>query len=255
MENIGIKIGDNIYVDLESLFDIRFSVLENFFQNVKYKNLNFIDMIKKDKVLYYGRMTLGLVNIPTSYFRYIYNKILNNENKFKKILKRSKLTNVTNIINAETVLLESKKLTEDEVKVKLYVNTFPYTLTEKEKETLRFILTTVTILRHDDIEIVKEDNTTLVNNMKSGKYDVMFMYRGFEWIMVNKFLYNIKVPEVKLYTPAIFENVNIDVDKPEQIETLFNSYKEILEPYVDLTFLPHEVFSLSFPIYEKIKNS
>ena len=255
MESIGVKIGENIYIDLESIFDVRFTVLEKYFNNIKYKGLSPIDMIKKDPVLYYGRLTYGLPNIPSAYFKHVYDDLVLRRNLLKDLIKMSKLTNIVNLINAETVLLESKRLEENEVKVNLVVNTHPYEFTEKEKETLKFILSTTTIILKDNINIVNENNTVLINNLKMGKYDTLFMYRGLEWLMINTILHKLSMPEVKMYIPAIFDSANIDVTKPEQLEQIFNSYREIFEPIINLTFLPHEMFSLSPVLLEKIKTT
>jgi len=251
MDKIGIKIGDSIYADLESVFDIRFTILEEFFDSLRYKGLSPIEMIKKDPVMYYGRLTYGLPTIPSSYFKYVYEKCIFDNKVFKSLVKKSKLTNILNMVNAEIVLLESKKLGDEFKQVTLTINTFPLELTEIEINTLKFIISTATILKMDDIEIVNDNHASIIRDLKSNKYDVMFMYRGLDWLNTNILINKFHNPETKLYVPAILYDSNVDIDKPDQIEMIFNSYKEIMMPFIDLTFIPQEIFSLPLNMLKK----
>lgn len=237
MEYKGLKLGTNLYIDLESIFDLRLSTIELLFPST-------YEQIKKDALPYLGRMSDFINNIPKGYFKEVYRNFV--DLGFMYILKHAKTTSILNIVNAELSILELKKIADViEGKIlNIHVNSYPFVLTEDEKKELISKLNSILISGNIEIDIVYKD-TNLLNNKDLEMYDTVIMYNGWDWLNFTLLMDKYNVPQVKMYVPALITNGEVGIKNISDLEDYFNNISEMFKPIIDLTFLPAEIFSIN----------
>lgn len=233
----GLQMGSSLYVDIESLFDLRLSTIRILFPSIYKKILD-------EPIPYLGRMSDYIYDVPRSFFKEIYKELVDLD--FKPLLKQSKTTSILNILNAELSLIELKKLADIiEGKIlNIHVNTFPFTLTDKEAENLTAILKSKLVSSNIELDLIYKD-TKLMTTKDLETYDTVIMYRGLDWINFALLMDKFNIPQVKMYVPALLTNGELNVKNTTELENYFNNLIDMFKPIVDLTFLPVELFSIN----------
>lgn len=193
---------ENIYIELDGLFDTRLPILSSLCENTA------IDYFNSDK--YDSRFTDKFGNIAYKVFDTYY------KDRKKEILFYAIPTNIFKIIENINIDFVSD-LKNNEVKVQtLYINTFPYKLDDNEKE--KFKVYFLNYIKNVDIDFLYLNDYELKSNyLDEIKIKFIIKYNGMEWLEKQNGLSNlIENPLIgkELYVPALFnEKINTKIDK------------------------------------------
>jgi len=227
---VEVKLPFKIYVDVDSLLDTRFALL------------SFLDSELAGKALlkdyYHSRLvdSFGLIDF------YRFKEFYRFRNK--KLLPLSVKTKITDIIIQEISYVTLNPHIREVVKIPtLTINTFPYRLTESEKENLvKAISSTLPNLEYK-IEV------TYFNPYKDltdfDDYYSIIMYDGIEWLENHIVVSNMKEknkPDTRLYIPALLRSFVPDDEK--LIKQTFEDLKNYMSYFIDLKPINVDYFCL-----------
>lgn len=213
-----------IYVDLDSLFDLRFAllsvldptlVIEEFLSNYLTR--------KKDS---FGYLTLDI-------FKRFY---------MRRNVDLLKISRMTPIISFVKEYIETIKMTTaiegGDDRVNVFVNTYPYDLSDIELETIRKSLFPY-FVNAENILVMKKENIS--PKWISLNCTTVIMYDGNDWInenIANKSLIRHQLLDTIFITPEIM-NVREDLSKDD-----FGTIRDLTKIVVKLTHLPIKQFCL-----------
>ena len=246
-----IRIGDAIYIDIESLLDLRLGFIKLFYPSV-YKK------ILEQPLPYLGRFTHRVYELLSIHLDTLYRLAINSEQIRKELLEHSYMTSLIIALNYELTLLELKNVNDKDYNKKpptLDINLYPFNLTESEKSSLFLAIKKYLINRDIEVNFLYENPIQLTLDRIEAKYDTLFMYNGFEWL--NE-VYSVKAysaPRVALFTPAIYNAESVDINEGKDLEEYFRGLQHTYEPIINLVFQPVEHFSIAPTILEKIKKT
>lgn len=193
---------ENIYIELDGLFDTRLPIISSLDENIA------IEYFNSDKYDLRNNDTFN--NIPYKVFEVYY------KDRKKEILNYALPTNIFKVIENINIDFVSD-LKNVEVKVQtLYINSYPYFLDEDEKEKFKEYF--LNYIKSVDIEFIYVDNYNLTSKyLDEIKVKHIVKYDGMEWMEKQNGLGNlIENPLIgkELYVPAIFnEKINLKIDK------------------------------------------
>lgn len=225
----------HVYTELDCLIDTRFTTA------IKLDPIGLARDIKNNK--YYTRLTNCIGDIPIDIFNYVY------KHRNKHILKLSNPTLLANFIleyfKEESTLPDSK---ESRDRNKLFVNCYPYDLTDNEKYYLSCMFTSK--FPFTEIILVSYPNDKLTPKwMLSREIDLIIKYDGLMWldyhILMGNFI-NDPLNLISLVVPKLIDNTD-SLLLVENIENKFNFIKEMMVMFIDITFAPVSIFSLINP--------
>jgi len=244
-----IRIGDAIYTDIESLFDLRLSFIKLFYPNVYIK-------ILKNPLPYLGRFTNRVYELSTVHLDDLYKLALTDDNIRKSILRHSHITTLIITLNYELTLLELKNVNDKDYNKKpptLDINLYPFNLTESEKSYLFLGIKKYLVNKDIEINFLYKDPLRITLEEADSKYDTIFMYSGFEWINEAYAIKSYTIPRIALFTPALYNTESVDIREGKDLEEYFRGLQHAYEPLINLVFQPVEHFSIAPTILEKIK--
>lgn len=227
-----------IYVDLDSLLDTRLSTL------YLHKGAEYVKTLLDKKDGYFKRLQDEFSDCSKSDFRNLY------ERRDKLTLKQAGRTQI--LVFIKGIILEAiSKQTVEAVgaKPKLYLNTYPYKLTEQEDMLFLRLLMELTD-KKCDIEIIHKSEKELSLVYAKQNFKVMFMYDYSLWLEAHAESFKTyKIPDVELYGPVLYfgrlptkeEEVELKVTKKDA----FTLMELGSCTYIGLKLIPVSFFSLN----------
>lgn len=218
------------YVELDTIFDTRLSIMYDIDKNI------LRDMIENDK--YHNRNIDQFGYLSVKLFRKLYgfrnDNVLNNPSgtKIPKVLRDYCIEST---LTAKSYG-ENKPLT-------IYLNIFPYTLTEENKELIIMGLTNA-INVPIDIEIINKPLLDIDPLFMRENISLAIMYDGMSWIehhLENRNLETYSIPDTTLLTPMLVHR-NIMLSKKD-MSKFFEDIEKSVSILVNLVFTPTELFS------------
>lgn len=236
----GDKYSQGLYVDLDSLFDTRFAILEEISPRLAIDNLlNGWQTRQSDEP----------IGLPLEDFQELYNR------RTSETLAKASQTEVIELMRHWVVdVIKQAETVTKRTLIRIFINIYPYQLDQNQAKMLgeqikAFFPPDIhfTMLNVDPLKIT----TSTVKKYFSG----MFMYDYHLWkehqAKVNGFS-DIKLPETALYTPAIYHG-----KKPTESELrsfienkvdVFKEWEMYVSPLIGIEFIPVQAFSTQLPI-------
>lgn len=213
----------NVLIDLDSLLDVKLAIFESLVPN------QMEEITKK----YVDRKSDLFCNIPYNLFKCIYDK------RSKAILNYAIPTNIIGILQS-VVVTDREHITRTLEDNYIYVNSYPYMLTEKEckefEKRLLFMIPTAKI-KFVCLDYEKLSCEFLVNN----NIETVIMYDGLDWLEKQVALNNIVGNPLvgrTLILPAIINTPDVKIKK-EMFTKTAKAYGVIME----LLFIDARYFS------------
>lgn len=231
-----IKEKGRIYVDIESLFDIR--------QGILYK------LTTQDKVTEY-------INSDEYNLREIDNFSIVDMNEYKNIyetkpvdiLKYSTITYIINVLNTKVANLEKRNTYYGEKKVpEVLLNIYPFKLNKDTIETIQNTLF-IKLNRRTYVEIINVPNKELSPFfIKNSSIVTCLIYNFQEWFNLHAdSLREIKLLNTVLYFPSIYYNKgsleDLKIIKNLGFKDIFSYIEFIMAEYALVNFLPIVFYS------------
>lgn len=183
-------------------------------------------------------------------------------NRDIEVLKNSLRTHVITIISES--VLEYYGNREEALSSKstsLSINTYPYNLSETEKDILKeVILEHIPVLENINFVVYNLNNLT-INVLK--EYDESYLYEFHKWMDIHgEALKNKLVTGISLRVPRLFYKVMTDADYKEFISTsegkkifdldIFKMFEAALSTKMQITYIAASDFSVALmaPIYK-----
>lgn len=218
----------DVYVEIDTLLDTISSTLHMMSPAV----LNHVLITGK----YRTRLTNNFKTIGEEYFNRVYSK------RTKRVLVDALPTNVFNILldyYADATVTD--KLHGGDKAIKFYINTFPYLLTNNDREWLLKGLKTK--LNGCEVELINYSPKELKPKWFQNNIALAIMLDAVKWAeyhTITKDLVATPLVDVSFITPAL-GNRNIHKvlkEKNKRIDHLFEEMSKSLGPLINLTFLP-----------------
>jgi hypothetical protein len=230
---VNIKTG--IYVDLDSLMDTRLSTLSSIDKQLAYEllsNGSYIDRLYDE---------FGYIN------HHLFKEFYDRRNKIT--LLRSFPTKIVELIATELILMESKQIEANEIPLlTLTVNTYPYTLTDKEMKSFTHALKLHTLNKKLQVAYINIPPTSLTLDFISIHFSVVIMYDYSRWIDYHLSIKSGNAVDTILYVPGVLGNA-VKIKKIKDIEDMFDAYSELFGAFINIKHIPVE----SYCIQEKRK--
>lgn len=214
--DLSVSSHKNILTDLDTIFDTRLSLAYILDTN------NIIKDIKDEKDNYRNRILDNFGNISNDIFMQIYNK------RTKFLLKNALPTNILDYIKEQYVDYNFQPvniITQEEV-CKLYLNIYPYNLTEDEQKNIVNGLSKyfggidIIIVYKKFIDI---SPIFLIEN----KINMVILYELFKWLELIVSEYNIlKTPITHIYTIG---PVYLNPKKPANNKIVYSEMEKYME--------------------------
>ena len=213
----------NILIDLDSILDVRLAILYSLIPKD-------IDKVSKK---YVNRKSDLFHYVPYNLFKGIYDR------RNKNILNYAIPTNILKVLE-EVAISDREHITRTMTDNTIYVNSYPYPLTEKEKNEFSNRITN--IIPFVEIKFVFLDMEEL-----SAKYIVendiftVIMYHGLDWLEKQVALFNIVDDPLvgrTLIVPALINVPDVEVKK-EMFEKTSKAFGVIM----DVSFIDARYFS------------
>lgn len=225
-----------IYVDIESLLDLRQAILSKLMDTEA-----LLDFINSDE--YNFRNTDNFANVDMTKYEEVYKSMT------VDILHHSTVTFIINTIRTKLMNLEKRNALYGESKSpEVVLNIYPFDMTQKQIEALQNLLFIkldkccfVSIINKP----IKEISPYFIKNMN---FTACFIYRASEWIEQHTDTLNsIKLPDTLLYFPAIYkvEDKTNEIDKIKKLgfKDVFGYVEFLLSSAVNINFLPIVFYS------------
>ena len=227
-----------IYVDLDSLLDTRLSTL------YVHRGADYVKSVLDKRDNYFKRQQDEFEGCSKADFRNLY------ERRDKFTLKQAGRTEVLVFIKGIVLQAISKQNPEAVgTKPKLFLNTYPYKLTEQEDMLFLRLLMELTD-KKCDIEIIHKDNKDLSLVYAKQNFKVMFMYDYSRWLEAHAESFKtFKMPDVELYGPAIYFGRVPTKEEEAEFKVTKKDAFTLMElgscMYIGLKLIPVSFFSLN----------
>lgn len=229
------KLTQGLYIDLDSIFDMRFAVLEEVSPHLAVENLlNGWNKRQEDAPL----------GIEKEVYQELYSR------RDVATLRHATMTECLDLARHWMAdALKQAVASPHPITLRLYVNVFPYQLTKEEAselgEQIRNFFT-------QDIQLtmVNADPRRLTPETAKRYFSGMFMYDYHLWLEHHAKEGNfqhVKIPDVALYTPRLFHGHKPDADQERELAEkkidVFKEWEAHSSPIIGLEFVPIEMFS------------
>jgi len=183
-------MGYHLYTDLDTIFDTRYQLL-------KVINPKELKRIVLDGS-YHSRITENYGNISYEMFKPIWDK------RIKQVLVYAPRTGMLDIIKDQFLQCIVDPVYTDVLKdLTLYVNTYPYNLTEEESKDIEDgIARTIIDL---NIECMYKPWSELTTNWMVENIGYIFMYEFINWVnyQITTGTFNVKLNRIEAYAPGV----------------------------------------------------
>ena len=222
-----------IYVDLESLLDIRQAILLSLLSEEEVTQIIFSND-------YNFRETEEFSKVSKEQYQLLYS------NLNKSLLPNSTITYIINILETKIANLEKRNIYYNETTFpKLLINTYPFNLNEKERNIFRNMVF-MKLKNKCEIDIVEMpiDNLTPYF-IKTNNIITIFMYKFNDWLSKHsEALNNIKLLNTIFYFPSLFAEKPSSEDLSKIKKYNFNDI------FLFMQFLYSNITSINFlPIF------
>lgn len=226
-----------LMITLDCLLDTRIGVLFSFGGEA-------IETALDEK--YYSRQEDKFTGIDTDAFNERYQK------RDKETLKNSGVTKMITLLQ-EFVFktLNQSLVTPHHYLPKIVLNTYPYVLSEAEKETFAKVLIHYTGEKCQ-VELIHLSPEELTPVFVKRHFSVMIMYHYLEWIETHaktEAFKTVSCPDVTLMGPALYFNGPPKIEELQILErqnvSPFKAVEMIASPFIGLKLLPVEDFSFA----------
>lgn len=227
-----------IYVDLDSLLDTRLATL------FIHCGEDFVSQMLSSKEQYFNRIEDSFKVVDKLKFRNLY------EARDKLTLKQAGRSKILILIKG--IILEAigkQNVEVSSIKPKLFLNTYPYALTEQEDMLFLRLLIELTD-RKCDIEIIRKSPKDLGLVYAKQNFKVMFMYDYSSWLEAHaEHFKTYKLPDVELYAPAMYFGRVPTKEEQAEIKATKKDSFTLMELgsciYIGLKLIPVSFFSLN----------
>jgi hypothetical protein len=234
------KYRQGLYVDLDSLFDTRFAILEEISPQLALDNLLNGWQTRQSDIP---------IGIPLEVFKDLYNV------RTSETLSKANQTQVIELMKqwVEDIFKQTVSGTKKTI-IRIFINVFPFILSETKAKLLG---EKIKALFTPDVQftLLNVDPKLLTPDTVKKYFAGMFMFDYHAWLEHHANEDNfkeIKLPDTSLYTPALFHNQKpSDVEMRPYIESKIDVFKEwemYVSPLIGIEFLPIQVFSTQLPI-------
>jgi len=221
----------SIYVDIESLFDIRQAILSKLMPTTK-----LVDFVISDE--YNFRKTDIFKNVDMVEYEKI------KQNLTADILPRATITYIVNTLNTKLQNFQKRSSYYGESKQpEILLNVYPFNLTEKQAATIQNLLF---------VKLGKTCAVTLINKpvedispffIKSHDVIVCYIYDSSRWLEKHTDSLNtIKLPDTFIYFPSIYkvEDTANEIAKITKLgfKDIFGYVEFLLSSAININFLP-----------------
>ena len=231
-----MKETSKIYVDLESLLDIRQAILYTLYPDQD-KLMTYLD---SEEYNFRQTDTFSIVNSADYDVAY--------KSRSTDLLPYSTITHTLISLKTKLANLEKRNIYYGETKTpEIVLNIYPFTLTTEQTEQIQNLLfvkletnTLVTVVSISPLELSPYF-------IKNGSFTACFIYNFSEWMNFHsKSLEDNKLTDTILYFPAIY--VSYDEKEQEKIVKLgfkdvFNYTEFLLSSVANINFLPTVFYS------------
>lgn len=234
------KFVQGLYVDLDSLFDTRFAILEELSPQLAIDNLLNGWQTRKADVP---------IGIPLEDFQTLYNL------RTDETLGKASQTEVLDLMRhwVADVIKQSVSGT-NKTSIRVFVNMFPFQLTQDQAKKLG---EQIKAFFPEDVQftILNVDPKEVTPLVAKKYFAGMFMYDYHEWKEHHAKeggFKDVKLPDTSLYTPSIFHGkMPTENELREFTENKIDVFKEwemYVSPLIGIEFLPVQVFSTQLPV-------
>jgi len=225
------KIINGVYVELDCLVDTRLSLLYDIDKDLIGK------LIKNG--YYHSRYRDTFSYIGSNLFNFLYKR------RNEMILTNPSPTEINYFIsNYCFEANQTSKIYDNDKEVTVYLNLYPYNLTEENVELLIMGLSN-SIGVKVNVEILNKPYTDIDPLFIAKNIALMVMYDGLSWVEYftqNGLLLKNSLPDVILATPKLIKN-RLLIDEKD-LDKFFDDISNSIKPIIDLTFLPVDMFSI-----------
>jgi len=230
------KISKKIYIDLDSLFDTRLSLLE--LLDTK------ISLSIYDNRLFYDTRIIDEFDYITKDIFDAFYKVRDNSVFFKAIP-----TNITELILTDVLyIVNNKYLTDESKAITLLVDTSKYMLNNEHKEKIKIYLQEILKLPYLQIEVNEYNIMNKSPNYINDEIFSIYKYDGIKWLNEYLQLWNPKelttnMPSTKLRVPALFDKPLLLKKLSDYIDALNDIVKSV-KTVIDLEYV--DVYYFNF---------
>jgi len=230
------KISKKIYIDLDSLFDTRLSLLE--LLDTK------ISLSIYDNRLFYDTRIIDEFDYITKDIFDAFYRIRDNLVFFKAIP-----TNISELVLTDILyIVNNKYLTDESKSITLLADTSKYKLNNEQKEKLKIYLQEVFKLPYLQIEVNEYNLMNKSPNYINDEIFSIYKYDGIKWLNEYLQLWNpkeltINMPSTKLRVPALFDKPLLLKKLSDYIDALNDIVKSV-KTVIDLEYV--DVYYFNF---------
>lgn len=225
-----MKETSKIYLDIESLLDIRQAILSKL-MNIK----DLVEYINSDE---YNFRKTDIFPIDMSSYKSI------NDKHEIDLLERSTVTFILNAVRSKLENLEKRNSFYGETKIpEVLLNIYPFNLNEKQIDILQNLL----FVKLDSkciITVINKPISELTPYfIKSLDIIVCYIYNFTEWLNKHTDALSVtKIPDTMFYFPSIYklEDTNNELEKINKLgfKDIFSYIEFLYSSIANITFLP-----------------
>jgi len=216
----------NIYVDLDSIFDLRLAMLYYLDPDLT------TELTANGK--YYSRITDEFDYITSDIFKAVY------ENRNKSLLNLAVPTNVLNLITEYILEFNLDKVSIDNYEETIvYVNIDKFDLNLDEIALIEEYM--LKGMKGTKVKVVSMKPIEITPEWVNENISVMFMYYGIEWLELHTATLDlIKCPlmDKSLITPALTTTAVDGLNKNKDIDEFFKNVEGLAEKLISISMLP-----------------
>lgn len=227
-----------IYTDVDTLFDTRFELLRAINNNLA------MDLLLSG--VYHAREKHDYGLITRDIFLPLWNK------RTKQVLMSSRPTGVFTLIKDFYIdIYRQENLADMITEIKMFVNTYPYVLSQEESKLLERIY--ANNLPNCSIISINKSPQELTTSWMCDNIGAVFMYDYLEWLnqQVSLGSFDPRINQMYVVTPysnmhkpdsAKLKNVDKSASEMDMAE-------DVYKPFLNIKFAPMLFFCIDIPVY------
>ena len=222
---------NGVYLELDTLMDTRLSLLFDIDKDMM------VPYITSGK--YHNRYIDEFGYLSVKVFRTIYKK------RNANVLNNPSPTMIMDLLSDYCYeALHSSKTFNNGKPINVFLNLYPYNLTEESKELIRMGM--VNNLKSEvNVELLFKPYDEVTPSFINDEIGLMIMYDGLSWVehhMLNKNLTKTSLPNVTLLTPMLLHRKLMI--KESELGTFFEDVEKNMAMLIGINFIPTKFFSV-----------